>query len=264
MWHLNLIIQHLHLPLHGAWLPVFAAFATRELPDVVSSSDAYASRFSGAAGEWLLSVQNRSLLKLMEPFSHASVVDVGGGHGQYTAELADAGVSLTVMGSAPECAHRIESLIQAGRCRFVTGDFAVLPFAFGAFDVAISFRKMAHIADWRSFLAELTRVGARCVIVDFPPRQSFNALKFLLFPLKRMLERKTTRRYFTLDENEVRQAFEEQGFRVTGRVAQFCLPMVLHRVLGNPRLSRWVEGICRRTGLTERMGSPIILRAERI
>ena len=56
-------------------------------PDVESSSDEYALRFRGAVGKWQIERQNQLLLDLLAKWKNASVLDVGGGHGQYTDDL---------------------------------------------------------------------------------------------------------------------------------------------------------------------------------
>ncbi len=67
--------------------------------DVETSSEAYARRFSGAVGGWFLAVQADATLDLLRPFPRARIVDVGGGHGQLAAPLAEAGHDVTVVGS---------------------------------------------------------------------------------------------------------------------------------------------------------------------
>jgi len=233
-------------------------------PDVVSSSDSYALRFRGAIGAWQLGVQNRVLMRLLDKKTCHTVLDVGGGHGQYTDDLIGRGHHLTVLGSAPETVHRIRRQVEAGACRFETGDFMQLPYGDREFDCVVSIRQLAHVDDPAGFLAELCRVARHAVIVDFPSRFSFNALSGLLFPLKLLLENKSTRPYTVFPESRLEAILSAQGFRVTGRCPQFCTPMVFHRVVRWVALIRGIEQLCSRLGLTRWFGSPILLRAERL
>lgn len=254
-----------HLPAAKALgLLTCGVYSLRETPDVVSSSDAYAARFAGPVGQWLLSEQNRALLSMLQPFAGSTVLDVGGGHGQYSKDLVEAGYPLTVVGSRAACAHRIQGLVQSGRCTFVEGDLLCLPWGDQSSDVVISFRQLSHLTDWRAFLGELTRVAGKCVVIDFPPSRSFNVLRPVLFPLKRAIENGTTRPYVSFRESDVRRELESHGFRVTGRRPLFGLPMVLHRKLNRLGLSRRAEALAGRMGWTRLFGSPLILRAERI
>src|SRR6185503_17765426 len=86
--------------------------------DVVTSSDAYARRFAGPVGAWFLDVQARITLELVRPWPRASVLDVGGGHGQLLGPLLDAGHDVTVYGSAESCRERIEGRLDGTRARF--------------------------------------------------------------------------------------------------------------------------------------------------
>jgi ubiquinone/menaquinone biosynthesis C-methylase UbiE len=248
-----------HLPL----LVASTVASWRAGPDVVSSSDSYALRFRGAIGAWQLGVQNRVLMRLLDKKTCHTVLDVGGGHGQYTDDLIGRGHHLTVLGSAPETVHRIRRQVEAGACRFETGDFMQLPYGDREFDCVVSIRQLAHVDDPAGFLAELCRVARHAVIVDFPSRFSFNALSGLLFPLKLLLENKSTRPYTVFPESRLEAILSAQGFRVTGRCPQFCTPMVFHRVVRWVALIRGIEQLCSRLGLTRWFGSPILLRAER-
>ena len=58
-----------------------------ETADIETSSDEYASRFSGEIGEWFLKVQEDATLGILAPFTQAKILDVGGGHGQLTGAL---------------------------------------------------------------------------------------------------------------------------------------------------------------------------------
>jgi SAM-dependent methyltransferase len=230
--------------------------------DVVTASDDYRLRFRGAAGAWFLSVQEETLARLVVPWPKAEVLDVGGGHGQYTERLLAMGDRLTVLGSSAVADLQIRHLIDGKRCRFVAASIRHFPFADKSFDLVISTRMMAHREDWRDLLAEMTRVARHAVIVDFPARQSFNALYPVFFWLKRAAEGSTTRPYRLFGESEVREALGRNGFVPTARVAQYFLPMCLHRELRYPALSVRLERLARRLRLTALLGSPILLRAE--
>ncbi len=54
------------------------------------------------------------------------------------------------------------------------------------------------------------------------------------------------------------------GYRSDARFPEFFFPMVLHRMLGSARLSASLEGLCRKTGLTEWFGSPVIEKFVRV
>ena len=100
-----------------------------EQPDVETSSDGYAARFAGPAGRYMLGVQEaavRSMLADLPP--GASVLDVGGGHGQLLALMLDAAPAADgVLLEQPSLIGPAEKhLGEAGvldRCRLVGGSF---------------------------------------------------------------------------------------------------------------------------------------------
>lgn len=235
-----------------------------ETADVETSSQSYADRFAGPVGEWFLERQERSTLELLSSLRRgARVLDVGGGHGQLTPALVDAGYEVVVLGSAPSCAERLSRWISSGRCRFEVGNVIDLPYPERSFDAVLSFRLLPHLTAWRTLIATLCRVAREMVVVDYPSLRSVNVLAEGLFAAKKRVEGNT--RPFTLFRpSDIRRAFGWNGFRVTATRPQFLWPMVLHRMIGRRGVSHALEAPGRWVGLTRLFGSPVIVRAERV
>ena len=232
-----------------------------ETADIHTSSDEYAARFSGAAGAWMLDVQEQITRRLLRGFEGASVLDVGGGHGQLAIPLCREGWPATVLGSDESCRHRIQSIVDSGACRFVVGDVIALPFPDRSFDVVLCFRLLTHCARWPELVRELCRVARRAVIVDYPTGQSLNAVAPALFGAKKKFE-KNTRTWALFRHAQVIEEFAKNGYAPAATGKQFFLPMVLHRMLQNRAESAALEAICRALGLTRLWGSPVIVRME--
>ena len=237
--------------------------APREDADVETSSDAYARRFAGTVGAWFLEVQARATLDLLARWPGATVLDVGGGHGQVTGPLVEAGYEVTILGSAPSCEGRVREWTSTGRARFEAGDLAAAPFPDRAFDIVLSFRLLPHAHRWRALVTGLTRLARHAVVIDYPTSRSVNAISGSLFGLKKGVEG-DTRPFTVFRDAEVEASFAEAGFLPTGRRAQFLFPMALHRALGSAGLARILEGAAGAVGLRGALGSPVILRLERL
>lgn len=235
--------------------------APEEQPDVETASADYARRFAGPVGEWFLDLQARTTLELLRDWPKASVLDVGGGHGQVTGPLVGAGYDVTVFGSAELCRERVRDWVDAGKARFRSGDLFVLPFGDAAFDACLCYRLLPHLTRWPRLVAELCRVARRVIVVDYPTLRSVNAAAGALFGLKRGVEG-NTRPFLVFRDAEVEAAFAAGGYAATARRAQFFLPMALHRMVGAAALSRRVEAGAAALGLTRAFGSPVILRLE--
>lgn len=235
--------------------------AEREDADVETSSEGYARRFSGPVGAWFLEVQTRATLDLLHPWRAATLLDVGGGHGQVTGPLVEAGHDVTVYGSADVCRERVREWVDRGRARFASGDLLKLPFPDGSFDVALSYRLLSHVTRWKALVGELARVARRAVVVDYPTSRSLNAFSGPFFGLKKGVEG-NTRRFAVFREAELLRAFAEAGVRPTARRPQFFFPMALHRAVGVVGVARGLEKTAAALGLTRALGSPVILRLE--
>ena len=227
-----------------------------ETADIETATDEYAGRFAGASGQWMLDVQSQALRKALAGISGGSALDVGGGHGQTEHVLRDAGFSVTVTGSAESCRHRLPA-----ETPFILADHLRLPYEDRSMDVVISFRLLPHCDRWQELIPELCRVADQRIVVDYPAKQSVNFIADKLFALKKGFE-KNTRPFTLFSHKEIKEAFDEQGFTVK-RHPQFFWPMVLHRMLKRPALSRLLEMPARLLGLNHFFGSPVVLEARR-
>lgn len=233
----------------------------REDADVETSSEGYARRFSGGVGRFFLETQSATTLDFLDAWPRASVLDVGGGHGQLTGPLVDAGFDVTVLGSDEACRERVALWVDTKRARFEVGDLLRLPFPDASFDVALAYRLLPHVMRWPDLVSELARVARRAVLVDYPTSRSVNAVSGLFFGLKKGVEG-NTRAFKVFGDGEIVSAFAAKGFVPTGRRPQFFLPMALHRAMGAAGLARALEGVAGALGLTHLLGSPVILRLE--
>jgi len=229
-----------------------------ETADIHSSSEEYAARFGGPIGAWMLEVQERAVLSMLDD-ECTSVLDVGGGHGQIAVPLARAHRAVTVLGSSHSCSTRLRDYIESGSIAFRAGNLVELPFDTAAFNLVVSFRLISHCVAWRSLIAELCRTSNHAVVIDYPVWRSFNILTPLLFSIKRRLEG-NTRTYRLFSSREIRREFQKHGFVPAARAKQFFLPMGVHRALKNPNISRKLETVARWIGLTRLFGSPIIAK----
>jgi 2-polyprenyl-3-methyl-5-hydroxy-6-metoxy-1,4-benzoquinol methylase len=235
--------------------------AAREDADVLTSSEDYARRFSGEVGRFFLERQAELTTRLLRELPRASVLEVGGGHGQLTGTLVAAGHDVTVLGSDPACEARVRAWTQAGEARFLAADLLQPPLAKRSFDIVICYRLLPHVGRWPQLVATLSRLARRAVIVDYPTRRSVNAIAELLFALKHGVEG-DTRPFTVFRDAEITRAFAVHGFRRTARLAQFLFPMAFHRATRAARLARLLEGGARASGLTRLLGSPVIARFE--
>lgn len=240
-----------------------ASQSLREDADIGTSSEDYARRFTGSVGRWFVATQKRITLGLLQALpAGASILDVGGGHGQIAPPLIEAGYSVTVVGSDPICARRMEPWIKQGRCHFQAVNLQALPYSDHSFDAVVCLRLLPHSVDWNNLIRELCRVAQRSVILDYPSSRSINVLSSHLFSVKRRIEL-NTRRYHVFAPHQINSAFLENGFFVGAERAQFLFPMVLHRFTNRAALSKVAETPGRLLGLTRRFGSPKIIRADR-
>ncbi len=234
-----------------------------ETADIETATADYATRFSGAAGEFFLVKQAEMTLDLLRHLPKACVLDVGGGHAQLAEPLVQNGFAVTVTGSDDSCRMRLDQRLAPGSFTYMTCDSLALPFADRSFDVVMAFRLLPHVSRWRQIIAELCRVADKCVIVDYPDRRSTNILYELLFGMKKKMEGNT--RSFTLfSRPEIAASITENGFAQPLFKPEFLLPMVVHRKIGNKSFSTAVETCCRLSGLTQLFGSPIIVRSDRL
>jgi ubiquinone/menaquinone biosynthesis C-methylase UbiE len=235
-----------------------------ETADIVTSSDDYARRFEGEVGEWFLEMQARIVLDLLRHLpTNSTIVDVGGGHGQLTPTLLQAGYRVLVIGSSPVCSVRLKAWVDGEQCRFQVANLHSLPFGASTFDAALCLRLLPHSVSWTTLVRELCRVARDSVILDYPSTRSINIVSSQLFSLKRSIERNT--RPFTLfHPRQIREEFQANGFVLAAERPQFLFPMVLHRWAGAVKLSRIMEASGRYLGLTRWLGSPILARADRV
>jgi 2-polyprenyl-3-methyl-5-hydroxy-6-metoxy-1,4-benzoquinol methylase len=239
------------------------ASAFLETADIETASDGYASRFSGEIGAYFLQMQLELLLELLPELAPgATVLDVGGGHAQLAVPLAQRGCKVTVTGSDASCRLRLAQQLPENAYVYQTCDMLHLPFADRSFDFVIAFRLVPHVDRWPQLLAELARVAAKTVVIDYPDLRSTNILNFLLFRLKKKLEG-NTRTFGLFSRAQIISEFAKNGMVNPKLQPEFLLPMVLHRKLGSAALSRLLENTCRASGLTQLFGSPIILRMDK-
>jgi SAM-dependent methyltransferase len=226
-----------------------------QAPDVESSSDAYARRFSGAIGAWFLERQAEGVRRLLAPLGQCRILEVGGGHAQLTGSFAAAGHAVTVQGSEPSCAARVRRLFP--QVPFVESPLERLDFEDRSFDVVVTIRTMAHVENPASFLAECARVARRAILIDYPSTRSVNFFVDFLFDWKRSVE-KDTRLYRTFADAEVGSLLASHGLRRAGVVRQYFWPMVLHRAHKSPSAGRALESGASALGLTRLFGSPVL------
>jgi 2-polyprenyl-3-methyl-5-hydroxy-6-metoxy-1,4-benzoquinol methylase len=234
-----------------------------ETADIETASEDYASRFAGEVGTYFLQAQLDLLLDLLPDLAPgATVLDVGGGHAQLAVPLVHKGYAVTVTGSHDSCRQRLAQQLPEGSYSYQTCDMLQLPFADRSFDVVIAFRLVPHVERWPQLLAELARVSAQAVVIDYPDIRSINIMNFLLFRLKKKLEG-NTRTFGLFSRSQIIGEFSRNGMGRPQMRPEFFLPMVLHRKLGSAALSRFLESCCSACGLTQLFGSPIILRVDK-
>jgi SAM-dependent methyltransferase len=231
--------------------------------DVETASAGYAKRFDSPVGEWMLARQRDITIDLLTDLPAASVLDIGGGHGQIAPVLADRGHRVSVLASSPDAvAATLRPSLDSGRVQLLTGDLRNPPVEPGSVDAVVSYRLLAHARDLPGLVAGLCRPARVTVIVDYATTRSFNAVAELLFAAKKQVEQ-NTRPFLVMSDPAVSSLFRDNGFHLRERRPQFFWPMALHRALGSPGLSRGLEAVARTLGLQALFGSPVITRFDR-
>lgn len=116
--------------------------------------DAWAKTYDTTRGT-SPSVLRVLLAALGEPKGR-SLLDAGGGTGNFALPLREAGFDVTLTDFAPEMARRASAKLPGAPT--LAADSQALPFRDGTFDCEISVNVLGHVPDWSVFMREARRV----------------------------------------------------------------------------------------------------------
>jgi ubiquinone/menaquinone biosynthesis C-methylase UbiE len=234
-----------------------------ETADIETSSEDYATRFSGDIGNYFLSVQTKLTLGLLKNYPIKTILDVGGGHAQLAIPLVNNRYKVTVVGSDESCRKRLDRFLEFNQFEFKVCDILDLPFENNSFDAVLAFRLLPHVCRWQSLIEEMCRVSSKIIILDYPDIRSFNILYKFMFRIKKILEG-NTRPFSLFSRNEIARELYQHEFGRVFYKPEFFMPMVVYRILKSVIFAQTSEYFFRTIGLTRLLGSPIILRAEKL
>lgn len=226
-------------------------------PDIHSSSAEYQKRFSGKVGEWFVQVQQSILSACLKSLDaeQCSIIDFGGGHGQNIEPMQANGKSFAILASDEVCFDLVgDQLNQNNRLIGGLCDSAIKE---NQYNIALSFRMLAHLDDWQAHIDELCRVSSKNVIIEFPSKKSVNAFAESLFTFKKKVE-KNTRQYKLFSLEDVEKEFAKHQFRLEQVHGQYVAPMAMHRLFKSQKLSEWFEKCLAFILPKKRLGSPLI------
>lgn len=229
-------------------------------PDVFTASPTYDTRFSGAIGEYFLSVQEQAVLSHLRQLTTKplSVLEIGGGHLQITKKLLALGHSVTVHGSTSEALTKLEASPFSSSVHRMVCAMEELDQRMLRFDVVIALRLLPHVVDEKMLLGQMVRLAKRGIIFDFASTRGLNSLSKVAFAFKKKIE-KNTRPYFNHSPAIIKNTLRELDCNEINFVGQFVFPMGLHRAIDKVDLSRLVEGLA--SPLRDFWGNPIICGA---
>lgn len=233
-----------------------------EQADIETSSEDYTTRFSGEVGKYFLQTQEDITLKLLKDENVKTILDVGGGHAQLAVPLVKEGYKVTVTGSDVSCRNRLDKFLEEGSFEFKECNFLHLPYPDNSFDAVIAFRLLTHEKNWKILIKEMSRVSSKVIVIDYPDIISFNILNKFLFKAKKSFE-KNTRTFKSFSREELRKEFKVHKFKQFSFKPQYFFPMVLHRVMKKPTISKILENIFGVIGLKYLFGTPVILKIKR-
>lgn len=205
----------------------------KQAPDVHSSAPEYAARFSGAAGEVLLSRQRQVFLEVQRRLypggiAGKSVLDVGGGHAQLLPILLAEGAKVTLLASSEEAIGMSQSLVSDGKVTLHTGPLDAGTEPERSYDLVVCFRILPHVDDPQRLLQGLERVAREALIVEYPPLLSVNLVAPLLFWAKKLVE-KSTRTFTLFWDHQVARALT--GSQRVICAGQFVVPLAAIRLV---------------------------------
>ncbi len=221
-------------------------------------------RFSGPIGRLIAGSQEDVLSSFLGPVDGLRVLDVGTGTGRAAIALAARGGHVTGVDASAEMlavGHRRANAAHVD-VQFLTADAHALAFDDRSFDAVVCLRVLMHTPDWRRSLAELCRVSARCVVVDYPSLLSAAAVQSAVRRVAHAAGVRTEA-YRVFSDRTIRAAFQANGFTVVRSHKQFVLPIALHKLVGSAALTSGVERTFARVGLNRLLGSPVTVLAER-
>ena len=221
-------------------------------------------RFGGPIGQMVAASQADAIARFASPIRDRTILDVGTGTGRAAILMARAGGRVTGVDPSEEmlAIARTQAAEASLSIRFEPGDAHRLQFPDRAFDVVICLRVLMHAADWEGCLAELCRVSARSVIIDYPSARSAALLQSIG---RRLVHRfgVRTEPYRVLRDATVARALQKAGFRIRSEHRQFVLPIAVHKAIGSPSFSNRTRALSERLGLLRAFGSPVTVVAER-
>jgi ubiquinone/menaquinone biosynthesis C-methylase UbiE len=117
--------------------------------------DAWAKTYDGTRGASPSVL--RALLDPLLPAEGRSLLDIGGGTGNFAQALSGHGFRVTLCDYSPEMVRRASAKL--GGSHIAVADAPHLPFRDASFDCAISVNVLGHVEDWHSMLTEARRVA---------------------------------------------------------------------------------------------------------
>lgn len=236
----------------------FYGYAYYAREDVVAAYEE--DRYGSSLGAYLREIEAGAFLEMLSP--RGKVLDVGTGTGKLFSALLGTGRDVAGMdSSASMMALLARRQGPQGSGRLLVADGLDIPFSEGSFEGVVSSRVLMHLMNWRRGVAELCRVARREVILDFPPLSGFTALMPVFHALRAFLGNGRPYKVFSL--SSVTREFRRHGFQVVEVRRLFFLPIALHRAMDSPRVSRRIEGLLAKVGLTRAFGGPVVIKAIR-